>query len=80
MKFKCPGSCGGKTPQLEIVTCPECGNDIEMFSVDMMAECDSCGHVIYNDIQYCIEKCDRAEECMGADLYRKMMSELKVNP
>ena len=74
MKFKCPGSCSGKTPQLEIVTCPECGNDIEMFSVDYKAECDSCGHIIYNDIQYCIKECPKAEECLGAAEYRKLLS------
>ena len=78
MKFKCPGSCHGKTPQLEVRICPECGNEIELFSVDMKAECDRCGYTVYNDIQYCIETCDHAEDCLGAELYRKMMK--GINP
>ena len=76
MKFKCPGSCGGNTPQLTVRECPQCGSEIEMFSVDMKAECDNCGYVLYNDVQYCMERCPRAEECLGAELYRKMLSEL----
>lgn len=74
MKFKCPGSCGGKTPQLKIFTCPECGNEIEMFSVDMRVECDRCGFVLYNDVRYCVENCDHAEECFGAEFFRMMRS------
>ena len=79
MKFKCPGSCSGNTPQLMIRECPECGNEIEMFSVDMKAVCDRCGHEIYNDIQYCIEWCSHAKECIGAELYRKLMAEKVIN-
>lgn len=75
MKFKCPGSCHGNTPQLVIKTCPECGNEIEMFSVDMKVVCDRCGYEAYNDIQYCIEWCSHAEQCIGAEMYRKLVSE-----
>ena len=31
---------------------------------------------VYNDIQYCIETCDHAEDCLGAELYRKMVKEI----
>ena len=79
MKFKCPGSCHGNTPQLEIRRCPECGNEIEMFSVDMKAECDRCGFTVYNDIRQCMEVCTHAEECLGAEMYRKLMANKELN-
>lgn len=75
MKFKCPGSCNNSTPQLVIKTCPECGNEIEMFSIDMKAVCDRCGFEAFNDIQSCIEWCQHAEECIGAELYRKLVTD-----
>ena len=78
MKFKCPGSCNNSTPQLEIKRCPECGNEIEMFSIDMKMTCDKCGFTVYNDIQSCMEWCSHAEECLGADLYRKLMADKKA--
>lgn len=75
MKFKCPGTCNNETPQLEIKICPECGNEIEMFSIDLRAECDKCGFVAFNDIQSCYQWCEHAEECLGPELYRKLTAE-----
>ena len=50
-----------------------------MFSVDMKAECDRCGFTVYNDIQQCMEVCAHAEECLGAEMYRKLMADKKLS-
>ena len=76
-KFKCPGTCNNETPQLQIRTCPECGAEIEMFSIDMKADCPECGFTVYNDIQSCIQWCTHAEECIGAELYRKLIRDIE---
>lgn len=75
MKFKCPGTCNNETPQLEIKVCPECGNEIEMFSIDLKAECDRCGFIAFNDVQSCYQWCEHAEQCLGPELYRKLTAE-----
>ncbi len=74
------GGCHGtdklKTPTLEIKICPQCGNEIEIFSIDTEMACDNCGYVVYNDIQSCVQWCKYAKLCVGEELYNKLM---KVN-
>jgi len=76
------GSCHGadkfKTPTLEIKICPECGHEIEIFSIDTEMACDNCGFVIYNDIQSCINWCKHAKLCVGNELYEKMKKAFDV--
>jgi hypothetical protein len=67
----CPGSAAIKgTPTLEIRICPQCGAEIEIFSIDKQVVCD-CGFIAYNDIQNCIGWCKYAKECVGEDLYKR---------
>ena len=56
-----------------VKVCPVCGNLIEMFSTDVTAACDQCGFVAYNDAQNCIEWCKYAKQCIGEELYNKLM-------
>ena len=44
-------SCQGKprTPTIHEKICPQCGNVIELFSIDTEVACDHCGFVAYND-------------------------------
>jgi len=71
------GGCRGadrlKTPTLEIKTCPECGAEVEIFSVDTSVKCDNCGFTVYNDVQNCVLWCKYAKLCVGEELYNKMM-------
>ena len=77
------GGCHGmdklKTPTLEIKLCPECGNEIEIFSIDTEAACDHCGFVVYNDIKSCVQWCKHARLCIGDELYNKLMKAEKQN-
>lgn len=69
----CPGSFSLRNNiTLDIKTCPQCGADVELFSIDKKATCEQCGFVIYNNMQACIDWCRYAEQCFGAELYQKL--------
>ena len=68
----CPGSASLRNNiSLEIKTCPQCGGDIELFSIDRKAACERCGFIIYNSMQSCIAWCRYAEQCFGAEMVTK---------
>ena len=70
-----PEGCQGRpsTPTLEEKICPQCGGVIEMFSTDSQAECDNCGFVAYNDKLSCVQWCDYARQCVGDEMYERLM-------
>jgi NADH pyrophosphatase NudC (nudix superfamily) len=70
----CPGVSRLKTPTLEIKICPVCGSEIELFSTDIAVTCEKCGFVAYNDMQSCISWCKHAKQCIGEELYNKLVS------
>ena len=72
-QYFCAGRSNLGTPTLKIVKCPECGGDIELFSTDVKVRCDNCGFVAYNDINTCVQWCEHAEECVGTELYNKLV-------
>ncbi len=67
--------CQGKprTPTIIEKTCPNCGELIEMFSIDTQAHCEKCGFVAYNDTLSCVQWCKYARQCVGDEMYRHMM-------
>lgn len=69
----CPGSSSLRNNiTLDIKTCPECGSDVELFSIDLKVKCDTCGFVVYNTLQSCIQWCRYAEQCVGPEVYQKL--------
>ena len=72
MQCTCPGAANLRSPTLELRTCPQCRDEIEIFSDEMKAACERCGFVIYNDIISCVRWCRYAKECVGEDMYRKI--------
>jgi len=70
----CPGAGNSKgTPVLKIKICPDCGNEIELFSSDRAALCGQCDFIAYNDTQSCISWCKYARECVGDEIYEHYM-------
>jgi ribosomal protein S27AE len=67
----CPGSASIRTPNLKVKKCPQCGEEIEIFSNEVSTSCGRCGFVIYNDQASCIRWCRYAEECVGPEIVRK---------
>lgn len=71
----CPGAAGlTRTPSLDIKTCPECGEEIELFSNETHTRCTKCGFLAYNDKQSCISWCQYAIQCVGEDVYNRFMA------
>ena len=66
--------CQGK-PQITIreKICPQCGHEIEIFSIDVQAVCENCGFTIYNDAQTCAQWCKYARQCFGDAVYEAYM-------
>ncbi len=67
--------CQGKprTPTIIEKVCPQCGNLIEMFSIDTQMACEHCGFVAYNDTLSCVQWCKYAKKCVGEEMYAHMM-------
>ena len=73
MPDHCPGAANLKTPTLAIKKCPQCGEEVELFSNDISVKCP-CGFVVYNDIESCVQWCKHAKECVGEEMYNKLMA------
>ena len=67
--------CQSKSKELSIIdkTCPQCGAEIELFSVDTEAVCERCGYKVYNDTLSCVQWCRYARQCVGDEMYERMM-------
>ncbi len=67
--------CQGKprTPTIIEKACPQCGQLIEMFSIDTQMACEHCGFVAYNDTLSCVQWCQYAKKCVGEEMYEHMM-------
>ena len=73
--------CQSKSKEitLEERICPQCGNVIELFSVDTEVACEHCGFVAYNDTLSCVQWCQYAKQCVGEEMYEKMMEIARRN-
>ncbi len=73
--------CQSKSKEISIEEriCPQCGHEIEIFSVDTEAACEHCGFVIYNDQLSCVQWCKYARQCVGDRMYEDMMEIARRN-
>lgn len=73
--------CQSKSKEITLTerVCPNCGNIIELFSVDTEVACDKCGFVAYNDTLSCVQWCKYAKQCVGEEMYEAMMAIAKKN-
>jgi predicted RNA-binding Zn-ribbon protein involved in translation (DUF1610 family) len=69
---KCPGTANIRTPELKLKKCPQCDEEVEIFSNELQTNCPNCGLTIYNNIESCISWCKFAEECVGEETYHKL--------
>ena len=69
------GGCQARprTPTIHEKICPQCGNVIELFSIDTEVACDRCGFIAYNDTLSCVQWCKYAKQCVGEEMYNHMM-------
>lgn len=73
-RFRCPGSDWAKEPKPECVDCPACGNEVEIWSDEFKRVCERCQKIVTKEaVPSCAEWCPKAEECLGTELYSKLM-------
>lgn len=64
MLFKgCPGNDPLRKPEISEMSCPACGNEIEVFSIDPELICDRCGFTAYNAAYQYAHKYPETEMC-----------------
>ena len=76
MGFKrCPGSSAFAQPRIEIVKCPTCDGDAEVWSDEPSGTCGACGRsVTRTSTQSCLDWCKYAQECLGDEKYKQYQS------
>jgi len=66
MLNKCPGQ-DDRNLKTEIITCPDCGYQLEIFSDEIRIRCRQCGNSVSNKRPpSCLDWCKSARECIGA--------------
>ena len=74
-KLVCPGSSFLVQPKPEEICCPNCGNNLEIWSDEMRSICDQCGRTAMRKTAVsCVEWCKMAKECVGQEVYDKYMA------
>ncbi|MFC1715863.1 hypothetical protein ACFL6S_19495 [Candidatus Poribacteria bacterium] len=75
MDLNCPGSKSLKDPVPEIFTCPNCDEEVEIWSHERMRKCGSCGTNVVRELDstWCVQWCRYAKECIGVEKYEEML-------
>jgi len=69
----CPGGNNFKYPKIDIIKCPGCSGEVEIWSDENKAACEHCGKEISRDVvKGCIEWCPYAKHCFGETAYNKI--------
>lgn len=73
MTFKrCPGSLAFAQPKIELVRCPHCGEDTEVWTDEAEGKCAKCGRAVCRTTtQSCIDWCKYARECLGDEAHKR---------
>jgi hypothetical protein len=66
----CPGARFLRQPRPEIFECPDCGEEVEIWSDEIRGTCSSCGrHVFRDGLPSCVEWCKYGKECIGEEAF-----------
>ncbi|GAH13090.1 unnamed protein product, partial [marine sediment metagenome] len=49
MLDKCPGAAKIRTPIPAYKKCPDCGEEVEIWSDELKAKCTKCGAMVFRD-------------------------------
>lgn len=72
--FKCPGAQKFRQPEPEIIKCPSCTQELEIWTDEIQAICPNCKNTIMRqENTSCLDWCRYAKECVGDQLYSKYM-------
>jgi hypothetical protein len=69
---KCSGATAFSQPKIEILPCPDCGADVEIWSDEATGQCPNCSRtVIRTATQSCVDWCRYAKECLGEEKFKR---------
>ena len=69
---KCPGH-DDRNLKSEIMVCPDCGFQIEIFSDEIQVRCPQCGKLACRQrLPSCVDWCKSAKDCLGEEKWRKL--------
>ena len=72
---KCPGQ-DIRNLTASMCKCPNCSNEVEMFSDELRIRCPKCGKFVFNKrVPTCIEWCASARQCLGEERWNGIMAE-----
>jgi len=72
MVGKCPGQDMRKL-RVALYKCPNCGNEVEMFSDELRIKCRKCGEMVHKEqIPSCIDWCASARQCLGEERWKEL--------
>lgn len=80
MISECPGSRFFKQPEPEIVKCPTCSAEVEIWTDEVKATCKNCQTVVTREQgQSCLDWCKFAKDCVGEELYKKYLDNKAIS-
>ena len=78
MISKCPGQDFRKL-RVGLYKCPNCDNEVEIFSDEMKVKCHKCGETVYREkMPSCVEWCASARQCVGEERWQELNSEDEI--
>lgn len=70
--MKCPGQ-DTRNLRVELIKCPDCGYEVEIFSDESKVRCFRCKQIVYREkLPSCIEWCASARQCLGEERWRQL--------
>jgi hypothetical protein len=76
MILACPGSQKFKHPKPEMLICPYCSEEVELWTDESEAKCQKCGKVVARQLgQGCLDWCKYARDCVGLEVYNRYVNQ-----
>ncbi|MBU1600191.1 hypothetical protein KKG61_08855 [bacterium] len=72
--LRCSGSSTIITPIPTLKRCPNCNEEVEVWSNELKTPCRKCGTTVFKeDVPSCIQWCQYAIQCVGEERYKELM-------
>ena len=72
MYAQCPGR-NSNNLRVELHKCPNCDNEVEIFSDEIKVRCSRCGENVFREkTPSCIDWCASARQCLGEERWRSL--------
>lgn len=72
MISRCPGQ-DDRNVRAELVRCPGCGYEVEIFSDETKTACPGCERAVFRArLPSCVDWCASARECIGEEHYTQL--------